>query len=427
MGQLMLRLVREKLRFHALGQRLFGIDAHRILINQMSPQQGAGADQSSGQQRQISPPRQDMGGGIRVAQQPVERGQRQHHHSQYGVAPSGDQSANALYQHQVNQPDHAGHPAATGAHTREPQTRPGPESVFGQNVSKVRANQPNQRRYGEVNQRGVNGVIADRHLAQYGFPWHRLPLLRNGFCRQSSSATWKRLTGLSWVIIPILLSGCAGPFSALDPAGPSARIVLWLWWAMAAYAGAVLVAVVALWLYAIRRKHDEEDSPSTQKMQRRWIIGGGVALPMLSITALLIFGIPAGHKMLPLPPENGKAFRVDVTGHQWWWEVRYPDSAVALVDEIHIPVGVPVDVYLRSADVIHSFWVPRLGGKIDMIPGHTNVLRLQADEPGVYRGQCAEFCGRNHAHMKFAVHAHAQQDFEQWWRTAQEELEADDE
>lgn len=196
---------------------------------------------------------------------------------------------------------------------------------------------------------------------------------------------------------------------------------------MAAYAGAVLVAVVALWLYAIRRKHDEEDSPSTQKMQRRWIIGGGVALPMLSITALLIFGIPAGHKMLPLPPENGKAFRVDVTGHQWWWEVRYPDSAVALVDEIHIPVGVPVDVYLRSADVIHSFWVPRLGGKIDMIPGHTNVLRLQADEPGVYRGQCAEFCGRNHAHMKFAVHAHAQQDFEQWWRTAQEELEADDE
>lgn len=183
------------------------------------------------------------------------------------------------------------------------------------------------------------------------------------------------------------------------------------------------MAVVALWLYAIRRKHDAEDSPRTQKMQRRWIIGGGLALPMLSITALLIFGIPAGHKMLPVPPEGGAAFRVDVTGHQWRWEVRYPDSAVALVDEIHIPVGVPVDVYLRSADVIHSFWVPRLGGKTDMIPGHTNVLRLQADEPGVYRGQCAEFCGRHHAHMKFVVHAHAQEDFDQWWSDAQEELE----
>ncbi|MDQ2076843.1 cytochrome c oxidase subunit II [Marinimicrobium sp. ABcell2] len=273
-----------------------------------------------------------------------------------------------------------------------------------------------------MNQRGVNGMAADRHLAQYGFQGHWLTLIRSGFW----NAVQKRLTGLSWVFIPILLSGCAGPYSTLDPAGPSARIALWLWWAMAAYAGVVLLVVLGLWIYAIRHKYDDSDTNTTTRLNRRWIIGGGLVLPLVSITALLIFGIPAGHKMLPLPPEDGEAFRVDVTGHQWWWDVRYPDSIVALVNEVHIPAGVPVDVHLRSADVIHSFWVPRLGGKTDMIPGHTNVLRIQADEPGVYRGQCAEFCGRDHAHMKFVVHAHAEEDFEQWWQDAHEELEAND-
>jgi cytochrome c oxidase subunit II len=196
---------------------------------------------------------------------------------------------------------------------------------------------------------------------------------------------------------------------------------------MAIYAGVVLVVVVALWVHAIHRHHDDVDNERIKQIHRRWIVSGGVALPLFSITLLLMFGIPAGHQMLPLPPEEGEAFRVEVTGHQWWWDVRYPDSLIALVNEVHIPAGVPVDVYLHSADVIHSFWVPRLGGKTDMIPGHTNVLRLQADEPGTYRGQCAEFCGRDHAHMKFVVHAHAEQDFDAWWRDAHEELDVKDE
>ena len=103
-----------------------------------------------------------------------------------------------------------------------------------------------------------------------------------------------------------------------------------------------------------------------------------------------------------------------MTARQWQWEVSYPDTGVRLRDELHIPAGAAVDLHLTSEDVIHSFWVPRLGGKLDMFPGRTNVLRLQADEPGLYYGQCAEFCGTGHAHMKFTVRAHAPDEFDAW-------------
>ena len=118
--------------------------------------------------------------------------------------------------------------------------------------------------------------------------------------------------------------------------------------------------------------------------------------------------------MLPLPDGEGKTLRINVTGHQWWWQVHYPDSGIQLRDELHIPVGVPVDLHLTSADVVHSFWVPRLGGKLDMIPGRTNVLRLQADRADTYRGMCAEFCGLEHAHMRFTVTAHDPGEFKTW-------------
>lgn len=183
---------------------------------------------------------------------------------------------------------------------------------------------------------------------------------------------------------------------------------------MLVFASLILLAVVGLWLYAMRRTSDSTTEEEARLIHRRWIIGGGLLLPTISITVLLIFGIPIGHRMLPLPPTTGEALRIEVTGHQWWWEIRYPNSGITLKNALHIPAGRPVDVYLTSADVIHSFWVPRLAGKLDAIPGRTNVLRLEADEAGVYRGQCAEFCGLHHAHMQFTVQAHAIADFDNW-------------
>jgi len=142
-------------------------------------------------------------------------------------------------------------------------------------------------------------------------------------------------------------------------------------------------------------------------------------LPVVAITALLVFGTSAGQHQLPLPSAGpGVAgptrLRIDVTGQQWWWSMQYPDSGVRLRNELRLPVGRPVDIHVGSRDVIHSFWVPRLGGKLDAIPGRIGVVRLQADQPGTFRGQCAEFCGLNHAHMVMTVIAMPAEEFDAW-------------
>jgi len=213
-------------------------------------------------------------------------------------------------------------------------------------------------------------------------------------------------------LIPFFFGGCAGPYSMLDPAGPSAHEAAFLWWGMFGFFMLVLVAVCGLWLYAMVRDPGEVSPQAARKIQNRWIIGGGILLPGISILVILIFGIPAGHRMLPLPQDD--VLRIDVTARQWHWEFHYPGTAITLIDQMHIPAGVPIDVHLTTTDVIHSFWVPRLAGKLDTIPGRINVQRLQADQPGIYGGQCAEFCGPGHAHMKFTVHAHSADDFAAW-------------
>jgi cytochrome c oxidase subunit 2 len=177
--------------------------------------------------------------------------------------------------------------------------------------------------------------------------------------------------------------------------------------------GLVLLAVIALWWYAMHRATVADDPRRNNLL----IIGGGILLPLVSLTGLLAVGIPAGHRMLPLPTSE-EVLHIHVTGHQWWWEIHYPDTGIRLRNELHIPAGAPVDIHLTTADVIHSFWVPRLAGKLDTIPGRTNILRLQADQAGVYRGQCAEFCGLHHAHMQFTVTAHEPAAFQQWLNEA---------
>ncbi|MCC5868334.1 MAG: cytochrome c oxidase subunit II [Gammaproteobacteria bacterium] len=231
--------------------------------------------------------------------------------------------------------------------------------------------------------------------------------------------TGGRITAPLAVFILGSSAGCGGPYSTLDPAGPAASAAAFLWWGMFGLFTLVLVFVVGLWLYAMRRDPDPAGGQDVGRVHRRLLVGGGLVLPMASILVLLAFGIPAGHMMLPLPPAEGEALRIDVRAHQWYWETHYPGTGVRLVDEVHMPAGVPVNVHLTSEDVIHSFWVPRLAGKLDAIPGHENVLRLRAYSPGIYRGQCAEFCGVGHAHMQFTVHVYTPEDFEAWLEAAQ--------
>jgi cytochrome c oxidase subunit 2 len=202
----------------------------------------------------------------------------------------------------------------------------------------------------------------------------------------------------------------------LDPAGPSARAIAAVWWWMFGVAVAVLAGVtLAGWLSM--RPRPEMSLDAARRVQRRWLVGGGIVLPGASIVALLVFGTPSGFHQLPLPGAGPAPLRVDAIGHQWWWELHYPDGGVRLRNEMRMPVGRPVDVHTQSRDVIHSFWVPRLGGKLDAVPGRTLVVRLQADRAGTYRGQCAEFCGTGHAHMTMTVIAMEPADFDAWLRT----------
>mgnify|MGYP005818625143 CR=1 FL=1 len=213
----------------------------------------------------------------------------------------------------------------------------------------------------------------------------------------------RALAAISMVVATA--GGCtSGPMSALDPAGPAAAAVADVWWAMLWGSAAILIAVTGLALYAACRRPEARAKVSPRLL----VIGGGIAFPGVVLAALLGYGLHAGHAQLPLPTDE-PVFRVDVTANRWNWDIVYRDAeggAVRSENLLYLPVDRPVDVYLTTTDVIHAFWVPRLAGKIDAIPGITNVLRLRASRAGTFRGQCTEFCGWGHPDMAFIVEAY---------------------
>jgi len=209
-----------------------------------------------------------------------------------------------------------------------------------------------------------------------------------------------------------LLPGRTGEQSALEPAGPVASELAELFWGMTLGATAIWMAVVGLALYATYFAK----RPLSERGKRALVIGGGVVFPTVVLASLLVYGLSMLPRLLAKAPEG--ALRVEVTAHQWWWRVEYPgaDGVVELANEIHLPLGTPVEFELESRDVIHSFWIPTLGGKVDMIPGRKTRLVLEPTKAGVYRGVCAEYCGASHALMSLFVVVEPREQFEQWLR-----------
>lgn len=202
------------------------------------------------------------------------------------------------------------------------------------------------------------------------------------------------------------------PPPVLDPAGPYASSVTILAWALFAM-GLIVTAVVVAALYvAIRGKPSLKSRLGGERAI--WI--GGIGFPVIVLTALLVWGLSLTARLNR--PIDGQEMRIRVSGELFWFRVDYLDAQgrVTMRDanEVHIPVGRPVVFELTSADVIHSFWVPHLSGKKDMIPGRVNLLRVEARKPGQYGGVCAEFCGRGHALMGLVVVAHAPDDWQRW-------------
>lgn len=218
------------------------------------------------------------------------------------------------------------------------------------------------------------------------------------------------------------LGGCAEFQSPLVPHGPAARAINDVWWIMFWVATAIFVLVIAIMLGAIfRRRHGT--TPNLRQGVSPgdgigWVLLGGVVLPVVVLVPLLVLALVSGNAA-SFPPTS-PAVIIEVDGKLWWWEVRYPEHDVITANEIHIPVGQPVQINLRSDNVIHSFWVPPLQGKTDLIPGHTNTTWIQADTPGVYRGFCTEYCGLQHANMLFEVVAEPPDEFQAWLARQQE-------
>jgi len=217
------------------------------------------------------------------------------------------------------------------------------------------------------------------------------------------------------VYLPILLlASCGGNDfqSALHPASEEARAISWLWWLMLAVYGGVFVITMVLTAMALlsKRRHGEKKRPVAPGGAVRFVVIAGIVVPTIILLAMLVLALRTSSAMRA--PET--VMMIEVTGHRWWWDVRYPEEGVVTANEIRIPVGVAVGLELGSGDVIHSFWVPNLHGKMDMFPEHKNRFWLRADKVGSYRGICAEFCGDQHAWMGLDVVVMPQDEFDDW-------------
>jgi cytochrome c oxidase subunit 2 len=230
---------------------------------------------------------------------------------------------------------------------------------------------------------------------------------------------WRAAAPAGLVVAALFLTACGSSSSPsmLDPKGSEARHIAGLWWLMFAIACGVYVIVAGFIVRAILHKPDPsalvdaDEAPATRRFDDRMIVWGGVIVPVL---ILAVLGVVTVTTTNALRKPEADALRIDVVGKRWWWEVTYPAAHFTTADELHLPAGRPIEIRLTSDNVIHSFWVPQLAGKVDTIPGQVNTLRFVARTPGVYQGECAEFCGIQHTHMGFIVRVESAGDFDRW-------------
>jgi cytochrome c oxidase subunit 2 len=214
------------------------------------------------------------------------------------------------------------------------------------------------------------------------------------------------------VLLALLLAGCSDPLSTLEPRGPAAQAIADLGWLLTVAGAVVYVGVMGFVFYALFRRRGQTARRFDPRSGPRIILVGGIIIP--AIILLAVYGFTFNTLRALSTPAVAREVPIHVVGHQWWWEVQYPNQQVKTANEIYIPAGYPVQITLASQDVIHSFWVPKLHGKLDLIPGDINTIWLQADEPGVFWGECAEYCGIQHTNMRFVVVAEPEAQFAAW-------------
>src|SRR5690606_37667996 len=260
---------------------------------------------------------------------------------------------------------------------------------------------------------GQHGALAARPAGRrpaHGDAQPRRDRTRRARSRRVSGNAQMRRARTLILLLLVPAAGCRGMQHALDPVSGEAAFISNLSWLLYCGATLIFVTVMALAAYAIFGPRGRNPLA-----HRNLIIGGGIVFPAVTLTALMIYAfVGAPNLLLRGEPE----LHIEVTGEQFWWRMRYLDAAgkaqFETANEIVIPAGTTVAFHLRTADVIHSFWVPNLHGKLDMIPGHPKTMHVHAERTGQYRGQCAEYCGTQHAKMAFGVKVGPAGAFEQW-------------
>lgn len=226
----------------------------------------------------------------------------------------------------------------------------------------------------------------------------------------------------------LLLTGCRVAQSTLQGSGPASARISHLSWFMTILFLTITFIMWALiwWGFARRKGTVAEHAPINEGGGHLWIAIGGMAIPLLVLSVLFVLGLnlltdfPI-HGMHGGQMADAQAMmkpEIEIVGHQWWWEIHYLNDDVSkqvtTANELHLPAGRPVNIEVVTHDVMHSFWIPALHGKVDLIPGHPNYIRIEASQPGSYTGQCAEFCGAQHAHMRLLAIAQTPEDYEAW-------------
>jgi len=341
------------------------------------------------------------------AHSPVHAANRDQYHGRYGVGPACDAHADSRNQEKLCGANQARADPRGEGNPRRPKSRTNPKHITIEPEQKVTAQGRHHEGNREMHGHGMQGVT--------GYGDARTRILGCDLLNHRAGAVrfaHRCLRPVKRFSVPIIfagfaVTGCSGSHSTLDPAGPSAQAIATLWWIMLGGSAAIFVSTSAALVVAWSR-------PSTfgARPYRLLITWGGLVLPCIILVSLLISAFVLGERLVTAFG-SAAPLRIEAEGRQWQWEFRYPEAAgsVTTLDILHIPAGREVELTVTGIDVIHSFWVPRLGGKIDVIPGHRNKIRLMAEKPGSYGGVCAEFCGIGHSQMRFTVVAHTAEEY----------------
>jgi len=378
------------------------------------PPRDAGHDRAQNGQEQTL--RQDRILG-RDPQSPVGSGNGYQCHSGDAMRPTGGAGTDARNGQQLHRADKGGADACHEGQTGRPRTDADPEGVSAPPVEDVDAQSANDQRDRKMHGHGVKRMSCNcnegvgrlfLHLGDNGVRLASMGLVRDvlvrlgrvlvGLGHVSSVRASRNIAAIGFPVL--VVAGCTHDLSVLSPAGPVALGIATLWWWMFWGATAIFILVLALFMLLLFRPSAGRAIPSSW-----WIIGGGLIFPVPIILMTTVAALWLGERSL-----GGSApYRVEAEAAMWEWRFSYPGTDLApTVNVLHIPAGQDVEILVTSPDVIHSFWIPRLGGKIDAIPGHANSIVLHADQPGDYGGVCAEYCGVGHVDMSFTATAHAE-------------------